>query len=162
MAGLWLDGEVDNHVAIYGSKVAEGFSAFQCRSCIRWVINKWTNHGVLHSAGDLGILHGYIMDCWLIFITFRNISQFVIDVSIYGYIINTNSDYLTLLQLKKLGGPSAIVFNRIRIFPHFGAIKINRDDMHQAFFGLDTVIDTVIPDVLIFVITNPWLNVKEI
>ena len=33
MAGLWLDGEVDNHVAIYGSKVAEGFSAFQCRSC---------------------------------------------------------------------------------------------------------------------------------
>ena len=34
MAGLWLVGEVDNHVAIYGSKVAEGFLAFQCRSCI--------------------------------------------------------------------------------------------------------------------------------
>ena len=33
LAGLWLVGEVDNHVAIYGSKVAEGFSAFQRRSC---------------------------------------------------------------------------------------------------------------------------------
>ena len=33
LAGLWFVGEVDNHVAIYGSKVAEGFSAFQCRSC---------------------------------------------------------------------------------------------------------------------------------
>ena len=28
LAGLWLVGEVDNHVAIYGSKVAEGFSFF--------------------------------------------------------------------------------------------------------------------------------------
>ena len=25
LAGLWLVGEVDDHVAIYGSKVAEGF-----------------------------------------------------------------------------------------------------------------------------------------
>ena len=30
-AGLWLVGKVDNHVAIYGSKVADGFSAFQRR-----------------------------------------------------------------------------------------------------------------------------------
>ena len=30
---VWLVGEVDNHVAIYGSRVAEGFSAFQRRSC---------------------------------------------------------------------------------------------------------------------------------
>ena len=29
LAGLWLVGEVDNHVAIYGSKVAEGFSALK-------------------------------------------------------------------------------------------------------------------------------------
>ena len=34
LAGLWLVGEVGNHVAIYGSKVAEGFSAFQRRSCM--------------------------------------------------------------------------------------------------------------------------------
>ena len=34
LAGLWLVGEVDNHVAIYESKVAEGFSAFQRRSCL--------------------------------------------------------------------------------------------------------------------------------
>ena len=33
LAGLWLVGEVDNHVAIYRSEVAEGFSAFQRRSC---------------------------------------------------------------------------------------------------------------------------------
>ena len=33
LAGLWLVGKVDNHVAIYGFKVAEGFSAFQRRSC---------------------------------------------------------------------------------------------------------------------------------
>ena len=33
LAGLWFVGEVENHVAIYGSKVAEGFSAFQRLSC---------------------------------------------------------------------------------------------------------------------------------
>ena len=33
LAGLWLVGEMDNHDGIYGSKVAEGFSAFQRRSC---------------------------------------------------------------------------------------------------------------------------------
>ena len=33
LVGLWLVGEMDNHVGIYGSKVAEGFSAFQRRSC---------------------------------------------------------------------------------------------------------------------------------
>ena len=30
---VWLVGKVDNHVAIYGSKVADVFSAFQRRSC---------------------------------------------------------------------------------------------------------------------------------
>ena len=34
LAGLCLVGEVDNHVAIYGSKVAEGSSAFQSQSCL--------------------------------------------------------------------------------------------------------------------------------
>ena len=33
LTGLWLVGEMDNLVGIYGSKVAEGFSAFQRRSC---------------------------------------------------------------------------------------------------------------------------------
>ena len=32
-AGLWLDGEVVNHVELYGSMAAEGCSAFQRRSC---------------------------------------------------------------------------------------------------------------------------------
>ena len=41
LAGLWLVGEVDNHVAIYGSKVAEDFSAFPRRSCyiLLWIID---------------------------------------------------------------------------------------------------------------------------
>ena len=33
LAGLWLVGEMVNHVGLYGSKVAEGCSAFQRRSC---------------------------------------------------------------------------------------------------------------------------------
>ena len=33
LAGLWLVAEVVNHVGLYGSKVAEGCSAFQHRSC---------------------------------------------------------------------------------------------------------------------------------
>ena len=33
LTGLWLAGVVVNHVGIYGSKVAEGLSAFQRRSC---------------------------------------------------------------------------------------------------------------------------------
>ena len=36
LAGLWLVGKMYNHVGIYGSKVAEGFSAFQRRSCHDW------------------------------------------------------------------------------------------------------------------------------
>ena len=35
LAGLWLVGEVVNHVRLYGSKVAEGCSAFQRRSCLQ-------------------------------------------------------------------------------------------------------------------------------
>ena len=34
LAGLWLAGEVVNHVGLYGSKAAEGLSAFQRRSCL--------------------------------------------------------------------------------------------------------------------------------
>ena len=33
LAGLWLSGEMVNRIGIYGSKVAEGLSAFQPRSC---------------------------------------------------------------------------------------------------------------------------------
>ena len=34
LAGLWLAGEMVNHVGIYGSKAAEGLSAFQRRFCL--------------------------------------------------------------------------------------------------------------------------------
>ena len=33
LADLWLVGEMVNRIGIYGSKVAEGLSAFQRRSC---------------------------------------------------------------------------------------------------------------------------------
>ena len=36
LAGLWLVGEVVNRVGLYGSKVAEGCSAFQRQSCLLW------------------------------------------------------------------------------------------------------------------------------
>ena len=39
LTGLWLAGVVVNHVGIYGSKVAEGLSAFQRRSCCWWVLS---------------------------------------------------------------------------------------------------------------------------
>ena len=38
LAGLWWAGEVVNHIWIYGSKVAEGSSAFQRRSCFVIII----------------------------------------------------------------------------------------------------------------------------
>ena len=34
LAGLWLAGKMVNRIGIYGSKVAEGLSAFQRRSCM--------------------------------------------------------------------------------------------------------------------------------
>ena len=33
LADLWLVGKMVNRIGIYGSKVAEGLSAFQLRSC---------------------------------------------------------------------------------------------------------------------------------
>ena len=37
LEGLWLAGEMVDHIGIYGSKVAEGLSAFQRRSCTNLV-----------------------------------------------------------------------------------------------------------------------------
>ena len=37
LEGLWWVGEVVNHIWIYGSKVAEGSSAFQRRSCYNYL-----------------------------------------------------------------------------------------------------------------------------
>ena len=54
LAGLWLAGEVVNHVGIYGSKAAEGLSAFQRRSCsVLW-------HSEFH--GNLEILSWNIIE----------------------------------------------------------------------------------------------------
>ena len=56
LAGLWFFGEVDNHVAIYGSMVAEGFSMFQRRSCfhllciekMNWLTTSLCSNSVLY------------------------------------------------------------------------------------------------------------------
>ena len=52
LAGLWLAGEVANHVGIYGSKAAEGLSAFQRRSCYfyRTVFNGYLKISVIIST----------------------------------------------------------------------------------------------------------------
>ena len=46
LAGLWLAGDMVDHIGIYGSKVAEGLSAFQRRSC----------YGLLHNSRFLQVL----------------------------------------------------------------------------------------------------------
>ena len=43
LAGLWLAGKMINRIGIYGSKVAEGLSDFQRRSCISYEI-EYVNH----------------------------------------------------------------------------------------------------------------------
>ena len=41
LAGLWLAGEMVDHIGIYASKVAEGLSSFQRRSCYTyWFMEK--------------------------------------------------------------------------------------------------------------------------
>ena len=39
LADLWLVGEMVNRIGIYGSKVAEGLSAFQLRSCFYIILH---------------------------------------------------------------------------------------------------------------------------
>ena len=55
LAGLWLAGEVANHVRIYVPKVAEGLSAFEQRSC--WV------HRMMYNPTVLVMLYG--IKLWL-------------------------------------------------------------------------------------------------
>ena len=50
LAGLWLAGEVVNHIEIYGSKAAEGLSAFQGRSCFPPTPALWTISRPLSSS----------------------------------------------------------------------------------------------------------------
>ena len=50
LAGLWLAGEVVNHVGLYESKVAEGCSAFQRRSCYCHVIHIWKIQQIIYTS----------------------------------------------------------------------------------------------------------------
>ena len=69
MADLWLVGEMVNRIGIYGSKVAEGLSAFQRRSCLK-----------------LGIYHGVYFDC----IKIMNIRGYIdlLDTSVIVFVNN--------------------------------------------------------------------------
>ena len=60
LAGLWLAGEVVNHVGIYGSKAAEGLSAFQRRSCFKIF---WNYNNMIENKriANLWISNTYIL-----------------------------------------------------------------------------------------------------
>ena len=76
LAGLWLAGEVVNHVGIYGSKAAEGLSAFQRRSCLYLSVRfNYHNHLMLNypqiyniqpdtSETKMKICFGIIVSSW--------------------------------------------------------------------------------------------------
>ena len=49
LAGLWLAGEMVDHIRIYGSKVAKGLSAFQPRSCIMHTELFWIHKPIVAS-----------------------------------------------------------------------------------------------------------------
>ena len=53
LTGLWLAGVVVNHVGIYGSKVAEGLSAFQRRSCLSYRISFISYYPYLWHGGHI-------------------------------------------------------------------------------------------------------------
>ena len=63
LAGLWLAGEVVNHVGIYGSKAAEGLSAFQHRSCVVYIsyfhVDGWVQDCSNSIASTLELLQSY-------------------------------------------------------------------------------------------------------
>ena len=46
LADLWLVGEMVNRIGIYGSKVAEGLSAFQRRSCLNLLVRRLPFHNL--------------------------------------------------------------------------------------------------------------------
>ena len=50
LAGLWWAGEVVNHIWIYGSKVAEGSSVFQRRSCYHYNGNHHNKKNVIYGT----------------------------------------------------------------------------------------------------------------
>ena len=55
LAGLWLASLIKNHVRIYGSNVAEGFSAFQRRSCLFCTLSLLSLHCVPWQRLQCGI-----------------------------------------------------------------------------------------------------------
>ena len=70
LAGLWLVGEVVNHVGLYGSKVAEGCSAFQRRSFFRFVDIQYIFticifHGTYYTTWPAWKPHDVVTDCYI-------------------------------------------------------------------------------------------------
>ena len=55
MADLWLVGEMVNRIGIYGSKVAEGLSAFQRRSCYKILTTGSTLSDIFFQKDDIHI-----------------------------------------------------------------------------------------------------------
>ena len=63
LAGLWLAGEVANRIGIYGSRVAEGLSAFQRRCCSQLArLNHWNtdkNASKHNRKSNLHLIHWF-------------------------------------------------------------------------------------------------------
>ena len=64
LAGLWLVGEVVNHVGLYGSEVAEGCSAFQRRSCLYCGQNPSVSGGFPHKGPVMRNYDGSVVVSW--------------------------------------------------------------------------------------------------
>ena len=69
MAGLWLAGEMVNRIGIYGSKVAEGLSAFQRRSCFQngiFIFSLFTMNEIFwyETASIQWTFHQHCGYCW--------------------------------------------------------------------------------------------------
>ena len=103
MTGLWLAGVVVNHVGIYGSKVAEGLSAFQRRSCFQILksLTCWVLLAELLSVMFCDVSFVYLMNPDLL-----HLLECIVFVTLYSavsffspYIKHTHTYYFSLQVL---------------------------------------------------------------
>ena len=106
LAGLWLVGEVVNHVGLYGSKVVEGCSAFQRRSCLSRVSRATVGVKLfdtnIENINDTLIWELIIsVKCsWIMyFVAFKNmLLRWYYVLSIYSCISSINSMWANILH----------------------------------------------------------------
>ena len=87
LAGLWLVGEVVNHVGLYGSKVNEGCSAFQRRSCC---ISDWKDISTAHVI----IIKSEVSNFPIVILFFRGC---VPAMSLIAYTFLKNREFVSII-----------------------------------------------------------------